>query len=233
MSTYTLGKGYPIANHKNQYSTAEIESEEGNTIKNRSLTACQNLPQPALNRTIDDGHDLVREAFDRTEETVPYNPANENPNPIKKAHLHEASKSGLGRGSTALPHECRELVSDGKVMLTSKFSKGESYASTPQSEPTPLFGILREAKPVPWERLGPLADPIVEDPRNRTHVDGENRAPDETRITLIGWEVIQAAFDNPIEVCPVDFMDKNSVKRPNTNRHNRAAELDEKPGVTK
>lgn len=45
-------------------------------------------------------------------------------------------------------------------MLTSKFSKGESYVSTPQSEPTPLFGALREAEPVPWEGLGPLADPI-------------------------------------------------------------------------
>ncbi|MEH6478245.1 MAG: DUF3987 domain-containing protein, partial [Sneathiella sp.] len=45
-------------------------------------------------------------------------------------------------------------------MLTSKFSKGESYASTPQSEPTPLFGILREAEPVPREWLGPLTDSI-------------------------------------------------------------------------
>ncbi|AXI43164.1 YfjI family protein [Sulfitobacter sp. SK011] len=46
-------------------------------------------------------------------------------------------------------------------MLTSKFSKGESCASTPQSEPVPLFGELREAEPVPWAALGPLADPIM------------------------------------------------------------------------
>lgn len=45
-------------------------------------------------------------------------------------------------------------------MLTNKFSKGESYAFIPQSEPTPLFGELRKAEPVPWEALGPLADPI-------------------------------------------------------------------------
>ncbi len=45
-------------------------------------------------------------------------------------------------------------------MLTSKFSKGESYVSAPQSEPTPLFGELREADPIPWQALGPLADPI-------------------------------------------------------------------------
>jgi len=45
-------------------------------------------------------------------------------------------------------------------MLTSKFSKGESYVFTPQPEPTPLFGELREADQVPWQALGPLADAI-------------------------------------------------------------------------
>ncbi|WP_295511541.1 YfjI family protein [uncultured Sulfitobacter sp.] len=45
-------------------------------------------------------------------------------------------------------------------MLTNKFSTGESYVFTPQPEPTALFGELREAEPVPWEALGPLADPI-------------------------------------------------------------------------
>lgn len=45
-------------------------------------------------------------------------------------------------------------------MLTNKFSTGESYVFTPQPEPTALFGELREAEPVPWEALGPLADAI-------------------------------------------------------------------------
>lgn len=45
-------------------------------------------------------------------------------------------------------------------MLTNKFSTGESYVFTPLPEPTALFGELREAEPVPWEALGPLADPI-------------------------------------------------------------------------
>jgi hypothetical protein len=45
-------------------------------------------------------------------------------------------------------------------MLSSEFSKGESYVSTPQSDPTPLFGAMREAEPVPWEGLGPLAHAI-------------------------------------------------------------------------
>jgi hypothetical protein len=45
-------------------------------------------------------------------------------------------------------------------MLTSKFSKGESYAITPQTDPTPLFGELRKADPVPYHALGALADPI-------------------------------------------------------------------------
>jgi hypothetical protein len=45
-------------------------------------------------------------------------------------------------------------------MLTSKFSKGESCVFIPQTEPTPLFGELRDADPVPWEALGPLADVI-------------------------------------------------------------------------
>lgn len=40
-------------------------------------------------------------------------------------------------------------------MLTVEFSKGESYVFTPQSEPTPLFGELRECEPVPWDFLGP------------------------------------------------------------------------------
>lgn len=33
-------------------------------------------------------------------------------------------------------------------------------SSTPQPEPTPLFGELREADQVPWQALGPLADAI-------------------------------------------------------------------------
>ncbi len=45
-------------------------------------------------------------------------------------------------------------------MLTNKFSKGESYVLAPQVEPTPLFGELRQAERVPWEALGPLAEPI-------------------------------------------------------------------------
>jgi Protein of unknown function (DUF3987) len=45
-------------------------------------------------------------------------------------------------------------------MPNNKLGKGESYVSTPLSEPTPLFGALREADPVPWEALGPLAVPI-------------------------------------------------------------------------
>ena len=45
-------------------------------------------------------------------------------------------------------------------MLTKEFSKGGSYVSTPLIEPTPLFGELRKAEPVPWAALGPLADPI-------------------------------------------------------------------------
>lgn len=36
-------------------------------------------------------------------------------------------------------------------MLASKFSKGGSYVSTPQSEPTPLLGELRKPDPVSWE----------------------------------------------------------------------------------
>ncbi|AXI45793.1 hypothetical protein C1J03_06960 [Sulfitobacter sp. SK012] len=40
------------------------------------------------------------------------------------------------------------------------FSKGESCVSTADVEPTPLFGELREAERVPWEALGPLAEPI-------------------------------------------------------------------------
>lgn len=46
-------------------------------------------------------------------------------------------------------------------MLTNKFSKGESYVSTAEVEPTPLFGELREAEPVPRDALGPFADPIM------------------------------------------------------------------------
>ncbi len=45
-------------------------------------------------------------------------------------------------------------------MLTNQFSKGESYVSTAEVEPTPLFGELREADPVPWQALGPLSDAI-------------------------------------------------------------------------
>lgn len=45
-------------------------------------------------------------------------------------------------------------------MLTSKFSKGESYVSTPLTEPTPLYGGLSKAEPIPWKAFGPLADPI-------------------------------------------------------------------------
>lgn len=45
-------------------------------------------------------------------------------------------------------------------MLTKKLSKGESCVSSPLTEPTPLFGELRGAEPVPWAALGPLADPI-------------------------------------------------------------------------
>lgn len=45
-------------------------------------------------------------------------------------------------------------------MLTAEFSKGESYVFTPQPEPTPLFGELRESEPVPWEALGRLAEVI-------------------------------------------------------------------------
>jgi len=45
-------------------------------------------------------------------------------------------------------------------MQAKKFCTGESYVLLPQSEPTPLFGELREAERVPWEALGPLADAI-------------------------------------------------------------------------
>ncbi|TMV07773.1 DUF3987 domain-containing protein [Ruegeria sediminis] len=45
-------------------------------------------------------------------------------------------------------------------MLTSEFSKGESYVSTPQAEPTPLFGELRASEPVPWDALGRLAEVV-------------------------------------------------------------------------
>ena len=45
-------------------------------------------------------------------------------------------------------------------MLAAKFSKGESYVFTPQPEPTPLFGDLRESDPVPWDGLGCLADVV-------------------------------------------------------------------------
>ncbi|RBW57443.1 YfjI family protein [Ruegeria sp. A3M17] len=44
-------------------------------------------------------------------------------------------------------------------MLTAKFSKRESYAPAQEMDPTPLFGELRDAEPVPWQALGPLADP--------------------------------------------------------------------------
>lgn len=45
-------------------------------------------------------------------------------------------------------------------MLTSQFSTGESYVSTSQAEPTPLFGELTASKPVPWEFFGPFAKVI-------------------------------------------------------------------------
>jgi hypothetical protein len=40
-------------------------------------------------------------------------------------------------------------------MLTAEFSKGESCVLSPHTEPTPLFGELRESEPVPWDFLGP------------------------------------------------------------------------------
>lgn len=45
-------------------------------------------------------------------------------------------------------------------MLTREFSNGESYVSTSLIEPTPLFGELRDAEPVPWLALGPLAEAV-------------------------------------------------------------------------
>jgi hypothetical protein len=45
-------------------------------------------------------------------------------------------------------------------MLTAEFSKGESYVFTPQPEPTPLFGELRESEPVPWDFLGPCKEVV-------------------------------------------------------------------------
>ncbi len=45
-------------------------------------------------------------------------------------------------------------------MLTAEFSKGESYVFTPQPEPTPLFGELRESEPVPYAALGCLAEVV-------------------------------------------------------------------------
>lgn len=45
-------------------------------------------------------------------------------------------------------------------MLTTKSSKWESYGFKPKVDPTPLFGELREADPIPSQALGPFANPI-------------------------------------------------------------------------
>ena len=46
-------------------------------------------------------------------------------------------------------------------MQNTKFCKGESYVSTLQTEPTPLFGEMRSAEPVPLAATGPLAETIL------------------------------------------------------------------------
>lgn len=45
-------------------------------------------------------------------------------------------------------------------MQTIKLCTGARRVSSSQSEPTPLFGELREAETAPWKALGPLADPV-------------------------------------------------------------------------
>ncbi|WP_245540887.1 DUF3987 domain-containing protein [Octadecabacter antarcticus] len=47
-----------------------------------------------------------------------------------------------------------------RVFEARKSSKGESCVSTPESEPTPLYGELSQAQPIPWLALGPLAEPV-------------------------------------------------------------------------
>lgn len=46
-------------------------------------------------------------------------------------------------------------------MQNAEFCKGESYVSTLQKEPTPLFGEMRPAEPVPLAATGPLAETIM------------------------------------------------------------------------
>jgi len=45
-------------------------------------------------------------------------------------------------------------------MLAAKSSKWESYAKDPITDPTRLFGELRDAEPIPWQALGPLSNAV-------------------------------------------------------------------------